>query len=235
MRAPARFTSAGEMTGSAPTPCCSARDIASRHRRGVVAKGSIFDAKASSARQATSRYGRPILRARSAPSCRCRSLSRFPSDQASTIPRFMSATARRSLSRAMSSSDCPGIAEGQDPAAPATPGLSMPDGVDDLAVLAKPFGGQPVQDRQFFGQPPAQLKPEQLSEEVVIPEPGSGRIERYDKRARVFEVKQDPFGARVTSQQIRQLTVDPVQQGGTQKQLLDLGRLALQDLWQQLL
>ena len=73
MRVPARFTSAGEMTGSAPQPCCSARAIASRHRRRVVAKGSIFDAKASSARQATSRYGRPILRARSAPSCRCRS------------------------------------------------------------------------------------------------------------------------------------------------------------------
>ena len=41
----------------------------------VVAKGSIFDAKASSARHATSRYGRPIRRASSAPSCRCRWLS----------------------------------------------------------------------------------------------------------------------------------------------------------------
>ena len=27
---------------------------------------------------------------------------------------------------------------------PVTRGLSMPDGVDDLAVLAKPFGGLPV-------------------------------------------------------------------------------------------
>ena len=118
---------------------------------------------------------------------------------------------------------------------PVTRGLSMPDGVDDLAVLAKPFGGQPVQGRQLFGQPPAQLKPEQVSEEVVIPEPGSGRIERYDKRVGVFEVEQDPFGAGVTSQQIRQLAVDAVEQGGTQKQLLDLGRLALQHFGEQVL
>ena len=92
-----------------------------------------------------------------------------------------------------------------------------------------------MQDRQFFGQPPAQLKPEQVSEEVVIPEPGSGRVERYDKRVGVFEAEQDPFGARVTSQQIRQLAVDAVEQGGTQKQLLDLGRLAFQHLGEQVL
>ena len=45
----------------------------------------------------------------------------------------------------------------------------------------------------------------------------------------------DPFGARVTSQQIRQLAVDAVEQGGTQKQLLDLGRLAFQHLGEQVL
>src|SRR5258706_1259459 len=100
----------------------------------------------------------------------------------------------------------------------------MPDGVDDLAVLAKPFGGQPVQDRQLLGQPPAQLKPEQVGEEAVIPEPGPGRIERYDKRVGVFEVEQDALGARVTSQQVSQLAVDAVEQGGAQEQLLDLGR-----------
>ena len=76
---------------------------------------------------------------------------------------------------------------------PVTRRLGMPDGVDDLAVLAKPFGGQPVQDRQLFGQPPAQLEPYQVSKEVVIPELGSGRVERYDKRAGVFEVEQDAF------------------------------------------
>ena len=118
---------------------------------------------------------------------------------------------------------------------PVTRGLSMPDGVNDLAVLDQPLRGQPVQGRQFFGQPPAQLKPEQVSEEVVIPEPGPGRVERYDERVGVFEVEQDPLGARVTSQQVRQLAVDAVEQGGTQKQLLDLGRLAFQHLGEQVL
>ena len=39
----------------------------------------------------------------------------------------------------------------------------------------------------------------------------------------------------MTSQQIRQLAVDPVEQGGTQKQLLDLGRLAFQHLGEEIL
>ena len=85
------------------------------------------------------------------------------------------------------------------------------------------------------GSLPAQLKPEQVSEEVVIPEPGSGRIERYDKSVGVFEVEQDRFGARVAGQQVRQLAVDAVEQGGAQQQLLYLGRLALQHLGQQVL
>ena len=93
---------------------------------------------------------------------------------------------------------------------PVTRGLSMPDGFNGLAVLDQPPRGQPVQDREFFGQCPAQLKPEQLSEEVVLPEPGSGRVEGDDERVGIFEVEQDPFGARVAGQQIRQLAVDPV-------------------------
>ena len=113
--------------------------------------------------------------------------------------------------------------------------LGMPDGVDDLAVLAEPSGGQPVQDRHFFGEPAAQLKPEQVSEEVVIPEPGPGRVERDDKRVGVFEVEEDPLGARVTGQQIGQLAVEAVEQGGTQKQLLNLGRLAFQHFGEQVL
>ena len=95
--------------------------------------------------------------------------------------------------------------------------------------------GEPVQGRQFFGEPPAQLEAEQVSEEVVIPEPGPGRVERDDKRIGVFEVEEDAFGAGVASQQIRQLAVDPVEQGGAQKKLLDLGRLAFQHFGEQVL
>src|SRR6266581_5590038 len=102
----------------------------------------------------------------------------------------------------------------------------MPDGVDDLAARGQPPGGQPVQGRQLLGEPAAQLKAEQVSEEVVIPEPGPGRIERYDERVGVLEVEQDPLGAGVTSQQISQLAVDTIEQGGAQQQLLDVGRLA---------
>ena len=120
-------------------------------------------------------------------------------------------------------------------AGPVTRGLSMPDGVSDLAVPDQPLRGEPVQGRQFFGEPAAQLQAEQVSEEVVIPEPGPGRIERYDKRVGVFEIEEDTFGAGVTSQQIRQLTVDPVEQGSAQEKLLDPGRLAFQHFGEQVL
>src|ERR1019366_4078897 len=116
-----------------------------------------------------------------------------------------------------------------------TRGLSMADGVNDLAVPDQPLRGEPVQGRQFFGEPTAQLKAEQVSEEVVIPEPRPGRIEGYDKRIGVFEIEEDAFGAGVTSQQIRQLAVDPVEQGSAQKKLLDPGRLAFQHFGEQVL
>ena len=118
---------------------------------------------------------------------------------------------------------------------PVTRGLSMPDGVNDLAVPDKPLRGEPVQGGQFFGEPPAQLEAEQVSEEVVIPEPRPGRIEGDDKRIGVFEIEEDAFGAGVTSQQVRQLAVDPVEQGSAQKKLLDLGRLAFQHFGEQVL
>ena len=56
MTKPAAFTSASFMLGSAPLqPCCSASNIAASSRVCArSAKGSIFDGKASSARQATS-------------------------------------------------------------------------------------------------------------------------------------------------------------------------------------
>jgi len=71
---------------------------------------------------------------------------------------------------------------------PVSRGLRMPDGVNDLAVLrstiARRAGAGPVVLRGA----PAQLKAEQISEEVVIAEPGSGWVERYDKRVGVLEI-----------------------------------------------
>src|SRR6202042_860089 len=88
---------------------------------------------------------------------------------------------------------------------------------------------------QLFGQPAAQLEPEQVSYQMVIPEPRPAGVERDHKGVGVLEVKQDPFGARMACQQIAQLAVDAVEQGGAQQQLLDVGRLALQHLGERVL
>ena len=60
-------------------------------------------------------------------------------------------------------------------------------------------------------------------------------VERHDERVRVFEVQQDPFRARAAGQQIRQLTVDAIEQAGTQQQILDVVGLAVQHLGDQVL
>jgi hypothetical protein len=92
-----------------------------------------------------------------------------------------------------------------------------------------------VQRGHFFGQRPAQLQPEQIREQVVVAEPGTLGVERYDKRVRVFQRQQDPFRARAAGQQISQFTVDAIEHRGAQQQILDVIGLALQHLGDQIL
>jgi hypothetical protein len=87
-----------------------------------------------------------------------------------------------------------------------------------------------MQHRYFRGQRPAQLQPEQIREQVVVPEPGPPGIQRFDERVGVLEVQQDRFRAEAAGQQVGQLAVDPVQQGSAQQQILDVGRMAVQHL-----
>ena len=120
-------------------------------------------------------------------------------------------------------------------AGPVARRLGVPDGLDHLAVLDKPPGGPPVQRRHFFGQRPAQLQPQQIREQVVVAKPRALGVERHDKRVGVLQFQQDPFRARAAGQQIGQFTVDPVEHGGAQQQILDVVRLALQHLGDQVL
>ena len=69
----------------------------------------------------------------------------------------------------------------------------------------------------------------------MVAEPGALGVERDDERVRVFELEQDPFRAGAAGQQIGELTVDLVEQGGAQQQLLDVVGLAFQHLGDQVL
>ena len=113
--------------------------------------------------------------------------------------------------------------------------LRVPDGLDHLAMLGEPRCGPPVQRRYFFGQRPAQLQPQEIPEQVVVAKPCPLGVERHHERVGVLELQQDPIRARAAGQQIGQLAVDPIEQGGTQQQLLDVVRLALQHLGEQVL
>ena len=92
-------------------PSRAASAMASSHCRRARAKEWWWRRTRGGRRQATSRYGRPMSRARAAPSCRCRSLSASRSDHASVTPRFSSAMACRSLLRATSALDWPAAGE----------------------------------------------------------------------------------------------------------------------------
>jgi hypothetical protein len=48
--------------------------------------------------------------------------------------------------------------------------LDVPDGLGHLAMLGKPLRRAPVQFGYFLGQPPAQLQPQEIREQVVIAE-----------------------------------------------------------------
>ena len=126
---------------------------------------------------------------------------------------------------------------GQQPGriSPAARRLRMPDGVDHLALPDIPLCGPPVQFRYLVGQRPAQLQPQEICQQVVVAEPGTLGVQRFDERVGVLEVEQDPFRARPTGQQIGQFAVDPVEQRGTQEKILDVGRLAVQHLGEQVL
>ncbi len=126
---------------------------------------------------------------------------------------------------------------GQQPGriSPVARRLRVPDDVDDLALQGEPSGGSPVQHRYFRGQRPAQLQPQEIREQVVVAKPGPLGVQRFDESVGVLEAQQDPFRARSAGQQVGQLAVDPIEQGGAQQQILDVGRLAVQHLGEQVL
>ena len=97
-----------------------------------------------------------------------------------------------------------------------------------LAVPGEPPGRPPVQRRHLFRQPPAQFQPQQISEQVVVPKPRPFGVQRYHERVRVLQAQQDPFRTWAASQQIGQVTIDPVEQSGAQEQMLHIVWLAFE-------
>ena len=114
--------------------------------------------------------------------------------------------------------------------------LRVPDGLDHLAMPGEPSGGPPVQRRHFFGQRPAQLQPQQIREQVVVAKPRCARG-RATRRTRwrpraASRIRSEP-GRPVSRSASSPLTRSS--RRGAQQQILDVGRLALQHLGDQVL
>jgi hypothetical protein len=107
--------------------------------------------------------------------------------------------------------------------------------IGNVTMAPEPFGSLALQGRNLFGPRAAQLQPEQVREQQVIPEPGALRIQRHDERVRLLQLKQEAVGARAAGQQISQLTVDAIEDGGAHKQLLHVSWLAVERLCEQVL
>ena len=114
-----------------------------------------------------------------------------------------------------------------------TRGLGVPDRLRRVPVRAEPGRGGQVQLASLRGRGSAQLQRQQPGEHLVVAEPGPGGVHGHHKCVGLLQVLQDPFPAVVAGQQIGQLTVDPFEDRGPQKQPPHLFVLPVEHLGQQ--
>src|SRR6185312_451176 len=105
----------------------------------------------------------------------------------------------------------------------------------DVAVVKEPIGRPSMQGRYLVGHRPAQLEPQEVGEELVETEPGAPGIQRDDEGIGVLELQQDALGARLPAEQVGQLPVHPIEEGGAYEQVPYLGRLGVEHLGDQVL
>ena len=118
---------------------------------------------------------------------------------------------------------------------PVPGGLSVADRLHRESVPGEPPGGHLVQrgDLARVGAP--QLPLQQVGEQLVVAEPGPGRVQRHDERVRLLQILQDPLAARPSRQRVGQRAGHPLQHAGPQQQPPHLLALPLQHLGQQVL
>jgi hypothetical protein len=92
-----------------------------------------------------------------------------------------------------------------------------------------------VQRGQFGRGAAPQLQLQQVGEQLVVAEPGPPRIQGDHERVGPLEPLQEPLPGRAPGEQVGQLAVHPVEYRGPQQQPLDLRRLPVEHLGQQVL
>ena len=106
----------------------------------------------------------------------------------------------------------------------------MPDRVGDLAVVAQPLEGPPVQEAFLVGTCALQLGRDQLTEQVVVPIPAVVAIERDDERVGTLQMGKDFGSPRPPGHDITQISSETAQNRRLNHEVPFLSRERLQHL-----
>ena len=106
----------------------------------------------------------------------------------------------------------------------------VPDRVRDEVVGGVPVAGPPVQVRHLVGVLGEQACVQHVGEQVVVAVPGALRVERDDEEVAALEVLQHPGAVGAAGDRVAQGAGEPVEDGGAEQEVADLGGLAGQHL-----
>ena len=106
----------------------------------------------------------------------------------------------------------------------------MPDRVGDLAVVAQPLEGPPMQEAFLVGSGALQLGRDQVTEQVVIPIPTIVAIQRDDERVGTLQLGEGLGSPRPPGHGITQITSETAQNRRLNHEIPFLSRERLQHL-----
>jgi hypothetical protein len=111
--------------------------------------------------------------------------------------------------------------------------LRVPDRGDGVPVVGVPAGREPVQAGDVVGRLAPQLEPQEVGEQVVVPEPRAADVVGDDERVGLLELAEQPRPVAAAGQQIGERGIDPFEDARAQEQVAHLRRMAGQHLAQQ--
>ena len=113
---------------------------------------------------------------------------------------------------------------------PVTGGLVMADGFHHIALGFVPGGRGAVQRRNRRGRDASQLEAQQVGEQVVVAEPGTGGVECRDEGVLVLQPQEDRLGPRGAGESISQRAAHARQDRRPQQHVAHVRGLALEHL-----
>ena len=96
--------------------------------------------------------------------------------------------------------------------------LGVPDRFHRISMVGVPLRSPAVQRGDLTRCGPAQLQPQQVREQLVVPEPRARHVQRHHERVRILQLLQGLLAAVVSGQQVGELAIDLFQDRGSQQE-----------------